>query len=229
MNDRDQACGAIFDMDGTLLDSYHAHQRAWQDTMREFGIDYTSSEFRRHFGRRNEEIIEDIFECLGRPKPDPHVMQEIADRKEVQFRSVVVDDCSEMPGTTGLLTALHREGWKLAVGSSAPRANVELALELLGVKQLVDATVCGCDVERGKPEPDVFLEAARRLGLEPRHCLVVEDAPAGIEAAHRAGMPAVGIRCPHQTADLSAAEQVVDSFDECPESELRKLIKEHES
>lgn len=229
MSDREQAYGAIFDMDGTLLDSYHAHRKAWQDTMTELGIDYSNDEFRRHFGQRNEEIIEDIFQCLGRPVPDRSTMQEIADRKESLFRSVVVDDCSEMPGTTGLLTALHQQGWKLAVGSSAPRANVELALELLGLKELISTTVCGCDVERGKPEPDVFLKAATRLGLEPRQCLVVEDAPAGIEAAHRAGMPAVAIQCPYQAADLSAADRQVESFDECPEPELRTLIKEHES
>lgn len=229
MSGSDQVLGAIFDMDGTLLDSYHAHQKAWQETMSELDIDYTNDQFRRHFGQRNEEIIQDIFKCLGRPEPEPGTVQAIADRKEALFRSVVIHDFSEMPGTTPLLSSLHRQGWKLAVGSSAPRANVELALDLLGLNDLISATVCGCDVERGKPEPDVFLKAADRLGLEPQHCLVVEDAPAGIEAAHRAGMPAVAIQCPHHEADLSSAERQVRNFDECPESELRTLIKEHHS
>ena len=229
MNERNQLLGAIFDMDGTLLDSYHAHQKAWQDTMSELDIDYTTDEFRRHFGQRNEEIIQDIFRCLGRSTPDQETVQAIADRKETLFRSVIVHEYAEMPGTTSLLSSLHQGGWKLAVGSSAPRANVELALNLLGLTDLITVTVCGCDVQRGKPEPDVFLKAADRMGLEPSNCLVVEDAPAGIEAAHRAGMPAVAIQCPHHAADLSSAERQVRNFDECPEPELRTLIKEHNS
>ena len=229
MHAESKVLGAIFDMDGTLLDSYHAHRSAWQRAMKELGIDYSQDEFHRHFGRRNEEIIKDVFQSRGRSEPGLDEIQTIADRKEDLFRSVVIDDFSEMPGTTTLLSSLRELGWKLAVGSSAPRANVELALELLGLKELITVTVCGCDVERGKPEPDVFLESARRLGLEPSDCVVIEDAPADIEAAHRAGMPAVAIECPHHATDLSAADLQVRDFGECPEPELRTLIKEHDS
>ena len=229
MSGTHEAYGAIFDMDGTILDSYHAHQRAWQETMSEQGIDYSTDEFRRHFGQRNEEIIQDIFTSRGRGEPDSRTVKAIADRKEERFRSVVVDDCREMPGTTALLTSLQAAGWKIAVGSSAPRANVELALKLLDLSDLISITVCGCDVEHGKPEPDVFLKAAQRLGLNANDCVVLEDAPAGIEAAHRAGMPVVAIHCPHQEADLSGADRQIRTFDECPEPELRTLIKEHDS
>ena len=129
----------------------------------------------------------------------------------------------------GLDDSSHFHGRAAAAVQHLLRKFVELALDLLGLKELFSTTVCGCDVERGKPEPDVFLKAAERLGLEPANCLVAEDAPAGIEAAHRAGMPAVAIQCPYQSADLSAADRQVESFDECTEPELRTLIKEHES
>ncbi|MAJ46107.1 MAG: hypothetical protein CBC35_02255 [Planctomycetes bacterium TMED75] len=229
MPGKPETFGAIFDMDGTLLDSYHAHQRSWQQAMTELDIEYTSDDFRRHFGQRNEEIIRDIFQTLGRAEPNDTLIDSIADRKEALFRSVVVNDYSEMPGTTTLIKSLRAGGWKLAVGSSAPRENVELALDLLHLNDLIDETVCGCDVEQGKPAPDVFLKAAESLGLETESCIVIEDAPAGIEAAHRAGMPAVAIECPHHKADLSAAELQVTQFGECPESKLRTLIKEHDS
>ena len=229
MQSEPETFGAIFDMDGTLLDSYHAHQRSWQQAMTELNIEYTTEEFRRHFGQRNEEIIRDIFQALGRPEPTDDVIQSIADRKEELFRSVVVSEYSEMPGTTALLESLRAEGWKLAVGSSAPRENVELALDLLQLNELIDTTVCGCDVVRGKPAPDVFLKAAESLGLQTSCCIVIEDAPAGIEAAHRAGMPAVAIECPHHQADLSDADLQVTQFGECPESKLRTLIKEYDS
>ena len=219
--------GAVFDMDGTLLDSYHAHGASWRRTMSEESIDYSDEDFHRHFGRRNEEIIRDVFERLGRSEPSPERIQAIADRKEELFRSALVHDCVEMPGARGLLERLERSGWMIAVGSSAPRENLELALELLDMNRFMKATVCGGDVSRGKPEPDVFVEAARRIGVASRGCLVFEDAPAGIEAGHRAGMAVVGIRCPHHDSQLSAADLVVDNFDECRERELRTLIKEH--
>lgn len=229
MQGEPKTLGAIFDMDGTLLDSYHAHQHSWQQAMSELDIEYTTDDFRRHFGQRNEEIIRDIFLSLGRSEPANETIHSIADRKEALFRSVVVNQYAEMPGTTALLKSLRAGGWKLAVGSSAPRENVELALELLQLTELIDATVCGCDVKRGKPAPDVFLKAADSLGLQTESCVVIEDAPAGIEAAHRAGMPAVAIECPHHAADLSAADLQVTQFGECPESKLRTLIKEYDS
>ena len=111
MQSEPETFGAIFDMDGTLLDSYHAHQRSWQQAMTELNIEYTTEEFRRHFGQRNEEIIRDIFQALGRPEPTDDVIQSIADRKEELFRSVVVSEYSEMPGTTALLELLRAEGW----------------------------------------------------------------------------------------------------------------------
>ena len=221
--------GAIFDMDGTLLDSYHAHGSAWRQALGEQSITYGDEDFHRHFGRRNEEIIRDVYQRLGGPEPSPDHIQAIADRKEQLFRATLSGDCTEMPGARRLLERLRGAGWRLAVGSSAPRENLELALELLDMAHFMDATVCGGDVRRGKPEPDVFLEAARRIGIDGRCCLVFEDAPAGVESGHRAGMPVVGIRCPHHESELEAADLVVDDFDECPEPVLRALIKEHAS
>jgi HAD superfamily hydrolase (TIGR01509 family) len=114
-------------------------------------------------------------------------------RKEAIDRSLVDADFPAMPGAAELVAALDEAGFALALASSGPPENVELALDRLGVRGRFAAAVNGRDVQRGKPDPQVFLLAAERLGLAPARCVVVEDAPVGVEAAHAAGMPAVAL------------------------------------
>ncbi|MCH2145807.1 MAG: HAD family phosphatase [Phycisphaerales bacterium] len=219
--------GAIFDVDGTLVDSHDAHFLAWKDTLADHGIEYDLEAFGRDFGRRNPEIIGGLWDELGRGSPDKELVEEIAEAKERHFRALLSASFPEMPGAADLIRDLDEAGWGVAIGSSAPAENVRLSIDLLGTASSLDAVVCGDDVERGKPEPDVFLEAAGRLGLDPRRCVVIEDACAGVEAAHRAGMPAVAIASKGRTrAELSEAELVIDSLEEIDHARLEKIIKE---
>ena len=228
MNESHEKIGVIFDMDGTLTDSHDAHYQSWKSTMDDHGIEYGATDFIRDFGRKNPEIIAENWEREGRKTPDDELARAIADEKEAAFRAIIAVRFPEMPGAREMMKRLHEAGFRLAIGSSAPRENIELCNDELGIKDFLNAVVCGCDVENGKPEPDGFLLAAERLGCPPEKCIVVEDAAAGIEAAHRAGMPAVGIvSTGHNAEDLASAERVIRELKELTPELLSGLVKEH--
>jgi len=180
----------IFDLDGVLVDSYHAHFESWQRVAAEQGVTYTEKEFAWSFGRTSREIIRGTWR---RPDLDDAAIQAIDARKEALFREIIGRDFPVMDGAPELLEALREAGFRVAVGSSAPPENVALALERLGGRSRFHGVVNGMDVQRGKPDPQVFLLAAERAGVAPRTCVVVEDARPGIEAATRAGMASVAL------------------------------------
>jgi beta-phosphoglucomutase len=180
----------IFDMDGVLVDSYHAHFESWRRVAAEQGVAYTEKEFAWSFGRTSREIIKGTW---GRPDYGDGEIRAIDARKEALFREIIGRDFPVMEGARELIDAVRSAGFRVAVGSSAPPENVALVLERLGGRQLFDAVVNGMDVQRGKPDPQVFLLAAERAGAQPCDCVVVEDARPGIEAARRAGMASVAL------------------------------------
>lgn len=212
---------AIFDLDGTLIDSYIPHFTAWKSVSNEIGHRLTESQFQQQFGRKNEPILKELHEFAGRPAPTSEQIDQLAEAKETRYRSLIGDTFPEMPGAVSLIHQLQQSGWKIAIGSSAPRGNIDFCVERfksLGVD--FDAVACGDDVEHGKPAPDVFLLAAARLGVEPRGCVVLEDAVAGIDAARNAEMGSIGVASTGRTrAELSHADRVVDCLTElCPAS-----------
>jgi beta-phosphoglucomutase len=218
----DQQPAVIFDMDGVLVDSYRAHLRSWQMVGADVGVEITEPQFAATFGRTSREVIATWEIAQGF---DEAKIAELDDRKETAFREILAADFPPMPGVHRLLTSLHEAGFALAVGSSAPPENVHQVMERLGAGALFGAVVHGMDVTRGKPDPQVFLVAARRLGIPPGRCAVVEDAPLGIQAAQAAGMTSVGLASTGRTrGQLSAADLVIDSLDELGPEVFRRLI-----
>ncbi|HJZ49223.1 MAG TPA: HAD family phosphatase, partial [Roseiflexaceae bacterium] len=128
-----------------------------------------------------------------------------------------------LPGVGRWLKRLKSDGWRQAIASAAPRLNVEAIMAALGIEDYFDAITSAEDVQRGKPDPQVFLIAAERVGVPPPRCVVVEDAPAGIEGAHRAGMRAIGVRSSHPELK---ADIVVDTLAELPDDALDRLLGE---
>lgn len=180
----------LWDLDGTLVDSRDYHWRAWRDTMRAEGVDFTEADFRKTFGQRNEEILEGR---LG-PNTGADRIRRVGDAKEARYRALLSrEGIAPLPGAAEWVRTLHDRGWRQAVASSAPRLNVEAVEAALGFTDLMDAVVAAEDVGAGKPDPEVFLLAASRLGVPPTRCVVVEDAAAGVEAARRAGMACIGV------------------------------------
>ncbi len=215
--------GVIFDMDGVLADSYSAHYESWCRLAARQGRRITLSEFDATFGRTSREVIAALWPDVAR---DPQCVADWDRCKEALFREILAENFPAMPGAVRLVRQLWESGIPVALGSSGPPENVELVLDRLGIRPRLAAVVTGAEVRRGKPDPEVFLLAALRLGIPPRRCVVVEDAPAGIEAAHRAGMAAVGVlstgRRPHQ---LAKAERLVRSLEHLSPRSLAELAR----
>ena len=212
----------IFDMDGVLVDSYHAHFESWQMMAAEERLALTEAEFAAQFGRTNPEIIAVYW---GENRYRGEEIAAMADRKEEVFREILRARFPAMPGVGELLRSLDEAGFALAVGSSGPPENIELVLSRLGARSLFRAVVTSKDVTRGKPDPQVFLIAAERLGVPAQRCAVVEDAPAGIAAAQAAGMTGIGLASTGRTREsLAAAALVVDSLAEISPERVGDLI-----
>ncbi len=219
----------IFDMDGVLVDSYRAHFESWQRVAAEQGVSYTEREFAWSFGRTSREIIKGTW---GHPEYSDERIQAIDARKEALFRDIIARDFPMMDGAHGLIEAVRQAGFRVALGSSAPPENVALVLEKLGGARLFDAVVNGMDVQRGKPDPQVFLLAAARAGAEPASCVVIEDARPGIEAARRAGMASVALVSTGRHEDDFRPvhpDLVVRSLRELDPVVLRNLLDNRES
>ncbi len=216
---------AIWDMDGTLVDTAEQHFRAWVDACREKGRDFTRDDFTATFGRRNPEILAYLFgDRLGRGEAEA-----FADRKEELYREAARHGIDLLPGVAALMEGLHQLGFKQAIGSSAPRANLEMILESTGIDRYLGAVVGMEDTTRGKPDPQVFRVAAQRLGVEPKNAVVFEDAVAGVQAARAGGMRCVAVRfVGHHSAETlreAGADIVVGSLAELDAAGVARLIE----
>lgn len=214
----DRPRAVLWDMDGTLVDSGEYHFLAWREALAAEGIDLSRQRFVQSFGQRNDEILRDHF---GADLPDAEIVR-IGGAKEVRYRDLVQTNGIEpLPGVRAWLSRLASGGWRQAIASSAPRQNIETVLAVLDLTALFDATACAEDVQRGKPDPQIYLVAASRLNVETERCVVVEDAPAGVEAARRAEMRVVGVRFTHGDLD---ADRVADSLEELADDTFEQLL-----
>jgi HAD superfamily hydrolase (TIGR01509 family) len=173
--------GAVsWDLDGTLVDSEQYHWRAWKETLDRERVSFTYQDLLASFGQRNDTILSN---WLGTAVSAADI-QRIGDAQEERNRALVRQEgLAPLPGAAEWIERLHSQGWRQAIASSAPRANVETILNALRLRSWFQANVSAEDVHAGKPDPQVFLVAASRVGAESRECIVVEDARAGIEAA----------------------------------------------
>ncbi|HYN85732.1 MAG TPA: HAD family phosphatase [Pyrinomonadaceae bacterium] len=208
----------LWDVDGTLVDSSEYHWLSWREALAAERMSLAREEFARMFGRRNDEILRGYF---GDDYPEAEVAR-VGGAKEELYRAFVRErGITLLPGVARWLERLRRDGWLQAMASSAPRENLEAITDALGIGRYFAAVVSAEDVTVGKPDPQVFLTAAARLGVEPARCVVVEDAPAGTEAARRAGMRAVGVLTMHEHVE---ADLVVRTLEELPEDAFESLL-----
>ena len=214
----------LFDWDGVVIDSSPQHERSWELLAAAESLPLPEGHFKRGFGKKNETIIPDI---LGWAR-DPSEIQRLARLKEKTYRRLVAESgVNILPGARELLAALRAENIPCAVASSTPRENLEAIFAATGLGACFDAVVCGDDVENGKPAPDIFLLAAKKLGVAPGDCVVIEDAHAGIEAALRAGMPVLAVATTHPVADLGAATAAIESLAAANPDLLRSLSNQY--
>lgn len=212
--------GVIWDMDGVIVDTGPLHFQAWQEVFRKRGVEFSPEDFRHTFGLRNDIII---LHVLKRESTDREIAA-IFLEKEALFLQEAAGKLHPFPGVVELMASLARSGFQQALATSAPRENVELVLSTLGIGHFFAARVTEKDVLRGKPNPEVFLEAARRLGLPPERCLVIEDAVGGVRGARAAGMKVVAVTNTNPRDDLKEANLVVDSLTELSAARVSELL-----
>ena len=205
----------IFDIDGTIVDNMHLHAEAFAVFAERHGLSPLTSEDRARLdGRRNSEIFPILF---NREVPREE-WQAYEREKEGLYRELSKGRLTPLNGLQVLIERLRESGVPMALATSAPEPNVIHTLNELGLADAFPVIVRGDQVPRGKPAPDVFLEAARRLNVDPKDCLVFEDAPMGIEAAHAAGMPVVALTTSFKAAHFDQLERppshVCCDFDE---------------
>jgi beta-phosphoglucomutase family hydrolase len=213
----------IFDWDGVIIDSSRHHEESWERLAEEKNLPLPTDHFRRGFGMKNQVIIPNI---LGWTR-DAGEIEALGDRKEELYREIIREEgLQALPGVCALLEALRAAAVPRAVGSSTPRANIDCALDQLGLAAFFPVIVSAEHVTHGKPDPEVFLAAAAGLGLSPRRCLVIEDAHVGIEAADRAGMKVLGVASTHPAESLAEADRVVDTLAGLRVEDLESLLRE---
>ena len=214
----------LWDMDGVLADSTRLHYLSWVKTFEKRGIEISYEMFTRTFGRNNRAVLTDF---LGRP-PGEEELEEIAEEKEVWFREHIPGNMDLLPGVMDWLQRFQAWNFKQAVASSAPQENIELQVDSLNIRPFFGGLVSAAKLP-GKPDPAVFLEAARRLGIAPADCVVMEDAPAGVQGAKNGGMRCVAVLTTQNTSALQGADLIVNRLTDLTQDQVRALLGLEES
>ena len=214
---------AIFDMDGTLVDNMKYHVAAWIELFRDEGLAVTVEDYYQSgVGGAAEDVVRQF---LGNDLPDAQVKTLVA-QKEFLYRYLIRREIKPIRGLRRFLAEGRNAGIPMAVATAAGKKNTDFILSSLGVQAFFSVVVTAADVRRGKPEPDMFLEAAERLGVSPRECLVFEDSYAGLEAAKRAGMRAVAVATTHALDELAQVPGVCSAVENYQANFLPQMIQE---
>lgn len=210
----------IFDMDGTIVDNMQFHELSWREFFARRGMEiHSESFFRATAGRLGSEIIRNYIDASLNDAECAALSHE----KEEIYRDLYKPHRKLAEGLDAFLEEALQAGFTLAVATAAPQENVEFILDGLGIRRLFKVVVGARDVRRGKPHPDIFLQAAIRCGADSQQCLVFEDAPLGVEAASRAKMPAVVLAKPSRRSDFEGFSNVVAMGEDFHSFDMREL------
>ena len=196
--------GVIFDLDGVLINSEPLHCRAFQETLRSYGVTVTDQDYYTRY------IVYSDREVLERLLPNPGALEGAVAAKEQRYWELV--EAGVPPFQDGLALLAKTDGWRVGLATGSIRREAEMALHSLGIRQRFSAIVAWEDCRKGKPDPEPFLRAAEGLRLSPRRCVAIEDTPGGIQAAKAAGMLSVAVTHSCSPDHLSEADLVVDDL-----------------
>lgn len=217
--------GLLFDMDGVLVNNLEVHRAAFAEFFRRYGVERSFDELSRVFGKGNDDIMgelmpKEVVERVG--------IRELGYEKEAIYREIYAPIIEPQPGLLAFLAEAEEAGLRSAVGSSGYRVNVDFVLDKCRIRSYFEAIVAGDEVTRCKPDPEIYLTAAAKLGLRPEECVVFEDAEAGIEAAKRAGIKVVALATTFSREFLEGteADAIVDDFREVSVKMLQQLLEQ---
>lgn len=195
----------IFDMDGTMVDNMMTHHRCWQKTLAKYGLSFSIEEVKETCHGKNVEIIERLFPG----KYTPEECARISAEKESEYRQVFLSELSLLPGLSDMLQRAHDDGIPMGIGTAAPQENVDFVLDTLQIRHYFQSVVHAEDVQKGKPDPEVFFKVANQLGAEYVDCLVFEDSPTGARTALNAGMKAIILTTTHHEKEFADIPSVL--------------------
>ena len=211
-------------MDGVLVNNLEVHRAAFAEFFRRYGVERSFEELSRVFGKGNDDIM---GELMPREVVERVGIRELGHEKEAIYREIYAPTITPQPGLLTFLDECEAEGLKCAVGSSGYRANVDFVLDKCNIERYFDYAVAGDEVTRCKPDPEIYLTAAAKLGLRADECVVFEDAEAGIEAAKRAGMRVVALATTFNRDFLETtdADYIIDDFRGITVDKLREIVE----
>lgn len=213
---------ALFDMDGVIVHTNPYHKKAFKIFLEKHNVSLTDEELKEHvYGRTNAEIFPYIF----KDEYTEEKGEEWANEKESLFRELYKEDAKPVPGLISFLEELKNRGVKSAVGTSAPKENLDFIMEALDLRKYFDTFLHSADVTNGKPDPEIYLKAADRLNVHPDSCVVLEDSVAGVKAGLNAGMKVVAVATTHTPEEFDGAHLVIDDFDDIEVKDLRNLFE----
>lgn len=221
----DRIRAVLFDMDGVLVNTEPVHYRMWKEAFYNRGLEVSYDVYKGCIGTTDNYLMDLIWEHYGRDfRGDKKLLEE---RMAIEERVPKEESYPEMPGVREMLRGLHAAGFLLAIASSSPVSRIETAVDHLGVRQYFSLLNSGENVARSKPAPDIYLDTAKKLGVEPAECVVLEDSENGTLAAVSAGMTCVGLRNPDSgDQNLERAKAVIRELKEFTPELIRKLEKE---
>ncbi len=212
----------IFDLDGVLVDTGQFHRQSWYELTRQEGWPFSDEFFSKTFGMQNHLILPIL---AGRPMT-PAEIKHYSDWKEARYRQLNEGKLQLLPGVRELLSDLKQNHFQLAIGTSTPPENLQFIMQHTRIADFFDAFVDSADVTRSKPDPDTFLKAAAKLNMDPARCVVVEDAPAGVQAGKAGGMPVIAVTNTRPAEELAAAgaDRIIASLTELSAGDFDSLL-----
>lgn len=190
---------AIFDMDGTLVDNMHFHQEAWFAFFSDHGLSVSPEEYHA----KNAGILPEIMARFFPEVIDLASLYALGRKKEQKYQEIYRPHIKALPGLESFLSTLRQNGIKIGLATAADRGNIDFTLDALGIREHFDVIIGAEEVSKGKPDPEVFLVTAQKLGIEPAACAAFEDSNPGIRSALAAGMRVVGLATTHTNDELS--------------------------
>lgn len=214
--------GVVFDMDGVIVDTNPYHKISLKQFCEKYGYHFTDEELiKRIYGRTNNEWITNLFGKLPKER-----LLELGEEKEAMFRAIYKDAVEPVAGLEKFLKKLTHQKIPNAIGTSAPRSNVDFILDNTGLRNYFPVILDQSHVEHGKPNPEIYLKTAAALNLQPAQTIVFEDSLSGIEAAQRAGARVVGVTTTHTPAELKHCDLVIPDFTNLELESLSAIIKD---
>ncbi|RLE47829.1 HAD family phosphatase [Candidatus Woesearchaeota archaeon] len=220
----DMGIAVIFDMDGVLVNTIPFHKQAWKAFCKKYNFEYSEEELNRILpGKTTAHLLRLLF---GKDLSEEEIKR-LAQEKGEFYRGFSYKNLELIKGAVPFLEELTKNKIPIAIGTSGSPNNVSFIMNNTPLKNYFEVIVDSSQVTKSKPDPEVFLTAAKKIGAEPKDCIVFEDSLAGIEAAKRAGMKAIGLTTTHPREELNEADLVIDDFSEISLDLIKRFLKQN--